>query len=102
VDVLALAAEGAVHREAEEVDPQCAERGLVGAADRDLLHAEDAKGTGSCVGHRARRYRARSAIERARGPDPTCSRAAVPSAVFDLVARRAGLWHKPGPFGSPL
>src|SRR5262249_39670661 len=45
VDVLALAAKRAGHWQAEQIDPQVAQRGFARPADRDLLYAEDAKRT---------------------------------------------------------
>ena len=46
IHVLALALEGAGFLQAEHVDPQRLQALLVGAADGDLLDAEDFEGTG--------------------------------------------------------
>ena len=46
VDVLAIAAKRVGDRDAEQIDPQVAQRGLARRADRDLLHAEDSKRPG--------------------------------------------------------
>ena len=44
VDVLLVTAKCARRREAEQVDPEVAKRGLARPADRDLLETEDAAG----------------------------------------------------------
>jgi hypothetical protein len=43
VDVLALAPERAREGDAEKIDPELAQLGFVGGADRDLLHPKNSK-----------------------------------------------------------
>src|SRR5690606_5250549 len=84
VDVLALAAEGAGHLQAEHVDPEFLQALLVGAADGDLLHAEHAKGAGGNSGHGQGGPYSNSTMGWSTASDSPCwasTLATVPSAV---------------------